>query len=236
MWPRGASPHGRVRAGKIVRDATRAAADRLSRSSAARCGVAFCECARPTRFGRGASRTPLRTITRRSACDPRRGPRASHAMRARSRRIAGRRRVRRRDDPPRFARSAPPLQGRERSTRLPALMRIAIPLETAPREQRVALVPDTVGRLVKAGFAVAVQAGAGERAGHLDDAYRQARATIEADFAATAAGSAALLVVREPIPAALDPLPAGAAVLGLLGRGENAALVQRALERPLSLF
>ena len=115
-------------------------------------------------------------------------------------------------------------------------MRIAIPLETAPREQRVALVPDTVGRLVKAGFAVAVQAGAGERAGHLDDAYRQAGATIEADFAATAAGSAALLVVREPIPAALDPLPAGAAVLGLLGRGENAALVQRALERRLSLF
>ena len=40
-------------------------------------------------------------------------------------------------------------------------MRICVAAETAPREQRVALVPDSVGKLVKAGHEVVVQAGAG---------------------------------------------------------------------------
>ncbi|MFI5210885.1 MAG: NAD(P)(+) transhydrogenase (Re/Si-specific) subunit alpha, partial [Gemmatimonadales bacterium] len=44
-------------------------------------------------------------------------------------------------------------------------MLIAVPRETAPRERRVALVPDTVGRLVKAGHTIRVERGAGAAAG-----------------------------------------------------------------------
>ena len=115
-------------------------------------------------------------------------------------------------------------------------MRIAIPLETAPREQRVALIPDAAARLVKAGFTVAVQAGAGERAGHVDDAYRQAGASVEPDLASTVAGASALLVVREPSADVLRALPSGCAVLGLIGRGGQSPLVDLALERRLTLF
>jgi len=50
-------------------------------------------------------------------------------------------------------------------------MRISVPTETAPREQRVALPPDSAGRLVKSGLEVAVQRGAGQRAGFRDEAY-----------------------------------------------------------------
>src|SRR5689334_16623687 len=115
-------------------------------------------------------------------------------------------------------------------------MRIAIPLETAPREQRVALIPDAAARLVKAGFTVAVQAGAGERAGHVDDTYRQAGASVEPDLASTVAGASALLVVREPSAELLRALPSGCAVLGLIGRGGQSPLVDLALERRLTLF
>jgi NAD(P) transhydrogenase subunit alpha len=44
-------------------------------------------------------------------------------------------------------------------------MRIAVVKETAPREQRVALVPESCKKLVQAGYEVGVEAGAGAAAG-----------------------------------------------------------------------
>ena len=41
-------------------------------------------------------------------------------------------------------------------------LRIGIPSETAGGEKRVATVPDVVEKLIKLGFTVAVQSGAGE--------------------------------------------------------------------------
>ena len=62
-------------------------------------------------------------------------------------------------------------------------MRIAIPRETAPREARVALVPEIVAKLIHAGHSVTLETRAGERAGFLDSAYSQAGASIAPDFA-----------------------------------------------------
>ncbi|MDX6476817.1 MAG: H+-translocating transhydrogenase subunit alpha [Gaiellaceae bacterium] len=56
-------------------------------------------------------------------------------------------------------------------------MRLGIAKESAPGERRVALVPDTIGRLGD-GVDVIVQAGAGEAAGFTDVAYRDAGAQI----------------------------------------------------------
>jgi H+-translocating NAD(P) transhydrogenase subunit alpha len=53
-----------------------------------------------------------------------------------------------------------------------------VPRESAAGEKRVATVPEVVERLVKLGFRVAVQAGAGEAANFSDDAYRAAGAQI----------------------------------------------------------
>ena len=47
-------------------------------------------------------------------------------------------------------------------------MHIAVPAETSPGELRVAITPDSVARLVKAGHVVRVQSGAGQRAGFPD--------------------------------------------------------------------
>jgi NAD(P) transhydrogenase subunit alpha len=58
-------------------------------------------------------------------------------------------------------------------------MRIGVPKETAAGERRVAIVPETVGRL--AGFEVAVERGAGAAAGYTDEAYAAAGATLVDD-------------------------------------------------------
>ena len=57
-------------------------------------------------------------------------------------------------------------------------MRIGVPRETVPGERRVALVPETVGRLVKGGNEVVVERGAGVEAAFVDSAYEQAGARI----------------------------------------------------------
>jgi NAD(P) transhydrogenase subunit alpha len=57
-------------------------------------------------------------------------------------------------------------------------MRIGVVRETAPGERRVALVPETVGRLAKAGNEIVVERGAGEASSFPDRMYTEAGATI----------------------------------------------------------
>jgi H+-translocating NAD(P) transhydrogenase subunit alpha len=48
---------------------------------------------------------------------------------------------------------------------------IGVPRETAAGEKRVATVPEVVEKLIKLGFRVAVESGAGEAANFSDDSY-----------------------------------------------------------------
>src|SRR3972149_7040298 len=60
-------------------------------------------------------------------------------------------------------------------------MRIGVPREVVPGERRVALVPETVQKLTKAGNEVVVERGAGVEAAFVDSAYEQAGARIVDD-------------------------------------------------------
>jgi NAD(P) transhydrogenase subunit alpha len=77
-------------------------------------------------------------------------------------------------------------------------MRIAVPKETAPRERRVALVPESCKKLVQAGYEVVLEAGAGEEAGFADQAYREVGATLESDPAAALGAADLVLKVGPP--------------------------------------
>ena len=57
-------------------------------------------------------------------------------------------------------------------------MRIGIPRETLEDQPLVAATPDTVRKLLKLGYEVVVERGAGERASYLDAAYAEAGAEI----------------------------------------------------------
>ncbi len=77
-------------------------------------------------------------------------------------------------------------------------MHIGIPRETKDHEYRVALTPEGARRLVEAGHAVSLEAGAGAAVGYADTAYRAAGASL---VDAAGAWSADLVVkVKEPQP------------------------------------
>ncbi len=77
-------------------------------------------------------------------------------------------------------------------------MKIAVVKETRPGETRVALAPESCKKLGQAGYAVAVESGAGQSAYYFDDAYREAGCTIEADPAALLGGADLVLKVNAP--------------------------------------
>jgi NAD(P) transhydrogenase subunit alpha len=92
-------------------------------------------------------------------------------------------------------------------------MRIAVPRERAPRESRVALVPESVGKLVKSGSTVTIEHDAGLAAGFPDAQYTAAGATIAADLASTLSGADLVCQIQPPESSELPSLPQGAAVV-----------------------
>jgi len=94
-------------------------------------------------------------------------------------------------------------------------MKVAVVKESAPGERRVALVPETVPRLIQAGLEVLVEQGAGDRAWFPDSAYSEAGASIlkTNDLYATAD---VLLMVTGPSEAQLGKLRQGQTVVGML--------------------
>jgi H+-translocating NAD(P) transhydrogenase subunit alpha len=105
-------------------------------------------------------------------------------------------------------------------------MRIAIPLETDADETRVAVTPETVGKLIKLGATVAVARGAGLKSGIPDADYADAGAEL-ADAAETTRGADIILKVRRPKPEELGAYPSGALLIGVMDPyGQTAALQQ----------
>jgi H+-translocating NAD(P) transhydrogenase subunit alpha len=118
-------------------------------------------------------------------------------------------------------------------------MRIGVPQETAPREQRVALVPESCKKLIQAGYDVAVEAGAGAAAGYPDAAYRDAGAAVEQ--AAALLGSADLVLKVGP-PSLAAPrdetawMRAGAIYVGSLMPLRNPEAVRALAARRVTAF
>ena len=95
-------------------------------------------------------------------------------------------------------------------------MKIGVPKETATGERRVALVPDAVASLKKdEKLDVAIEAGAGEAAGHPDSRYADAGAAVGAADAAWDAD--VVLRVSAPSSEEIGRLRSGQVLIGHLG-------------------
>ncbi|HXL53132.1 MAG TPA: Re/Si-specific NAD(P)(+) transhydrogenase subunit alpha [Gemmatimonadales bacterium] len=77
-------------------------------------------------------------------------------------------------------------------------MNIGVPKETAANERRVAVTPDVAGKLVKSGFSLLVERGAGEAASFGDEAYGAAGARLVASAAEVLGQSDVVLKVQPP--------------------------------------
>jgi H+-translocating NAD(P) transhydrogenase subunit alpha len=93
-------------------------------------------------------------------------------------------------------------------------MVVVVPREAALHERRVALVPETVARLVKSGIAVQVARGAGEAAAFPDELYERAGAVIVDEAGALARDADVVVAVGRPSPEVLSALKPGTVVVG----------------------
>jgi NAD(P) transhydrogenase subunit alpha len=94
-------------------------------------------------------------------------------------------------------------------------MILSIPRERQPGERRVALVPDAVNRLVKAGHTVRMETNAGLEAGFVDDAYKAVGAEIHTQE--TLYTDTDIIVrVDRPDTGELKLAPGGAVMIGFL--------------------
>ena len=110
-------------------------------------------------------------------------------------------------------------------------MRIGVPRETAAGERRVALVPEGVARLLKAGHEVLIQRGAGADAYFADADYETAGATIVDGGRAVLAEAELVLKVQKPSLDEADLLRSGSTLVSHLAPAGNAALLDRLAER-----
>ncbi len=114
------------------------------------------------------------------------------------------------------------------------IMRIGVLRETTPSERRVALLPDGIGTLVKAGVEVVIEAGAGASAGASDEAYAQAGATIAADARGACIGAAAVVKVQPPTVEEAGRLDPGTLLVSLLPTSERQDLLRILAERRIT--
>jgi H+-translocating NAD(P) transhydrogenase subunit alpha len=110
-------------------------------------------------------------------------------------------------------------------------MRVGVARETAPGERRVALVPETAGKLAAAGFDVVVEAGAGQAASFLDVDYTAAGVALGDAWAADI-----LVKVRRPDEQETGRLHDGQLLIGFLDPLGDPTGVDRIAGRGVTAF
>jgi NAD(P) transhydrogenase subunit alpha len=102
-----------------------------------------------------------------------------------------------------------------------------VPKETAEGEKRVATVPEIVEKLIKLGFKVVVQSGAGDAANFSDDAYRAAGAEIADSAAGLWDASDIVFKVRGPSPEEVGLMREGGTLVSFIWPAQNPELLKQ---------
>lgn len=121
-------------------------------------------------------------------------------------------------------------------------MKVGIPKEIASNEKRVALVPEAVGTVAKAGTEVLVEVGAGEGAYIPDRAFEEAGAILVPDARALFSQAEVILKVQAPIlntalgSHEVELIREGAVLITFLQPQSDPDLVQRLADRTITSF
>jgi NAD(P) transhydrogenase subunit alpha len=119
---------------------------------------------------------------------------------------------------------------------LNAVQRIGIPREIFPGEKRVATVPEVVQKLIKLGFSVAIEAGAGVDAYLSDDAYRAAGAEVVDGAARLWATSDIVFKVRPPTLDEVALMREGSTLVSFIWPAQNPELMQHLAARQVTVL
>ncbi len=115
-------------------------------------------------------------------------------------------------------------------------MQVAVPRESAAAERRVALVPDSLGRLKTRGVEAVVERGAGERALFPDAAYEEKGARLVASAAEALGGAEVVCKVQAPTPEEASLLREGSALISFLQPAAELELIAVLAARRITAF
>ena len=115
-------------------------------------------------------------------------------------------------------------------------MKIGAPKETAPGEARVALTPESAGRLQKLGYECIVESGAGTAASITDEAFEAAGVEVVASAADLWKNADVIVKVREPSADEIDAAPDGKILIGFIWPASNEALLEKMKARHMSVL
>jgi NAD(P) transhydrogenase subunit alpha len=105
-------------------------------------------------------------------------------------------------------------------------MRIGVPKEIYEGERRVATTPEVAAQLIKLGFDVAVEAGAGEHSSYSDDAYRDAGCEVIGSTDELWSSSDVIMKVRAPDNDEAARLRADQALISFIWPAQNPELLE----------
>lgn len=115
-------------------------------------------------------------------------------------------------------------------------MNIVVLRESLPGEERVALMPDSVKKLVALKSSVTVESGAGAGSARTDDDYREADAQVSESRTALLESADVLVTVNRPGPEIFAGMKSGAVVLGFLRPLDEPKALEPALKAGLTTF
>lgn len=114
-------------------------------------------------------------------------------------------------------------------------MKLSVPKETKFKENRVALTPDVVKGLVKKGFEVMVEQGAGLNSFYADETYAGAGATI-VDNAKCYSDADVVLKVNAPLPDEISRMKKDSVLISFMFAATNPQLVEACSKAGISAF
>jgi H+-translocating NAD(P) transhydrogenase subunit alpha len=115
-------------------------------------------------------------------------------------------------------------------------MKIAVPKETKLKENRVAVTPDVTKSLVKKGFEVMVESGAGLNSYFSDEAYIAAGAQIVSDKNKLYSEADAVLKVNAPTADEIAKMKKSAVLISLMWASTNPELIEACTKAGISAF
>lgn len=95
-------------------------------------------------------------------------------------------------------------------------MKLGVPGESETGEHRVALIPETIGRLTRDGHEIKIASGAGDSSGFPDSLYEEAGASVDADASSLLSSSELVIGVQPPTESIISGMQSGVIWVSML--------------------
>jgi len=115
-------------------------------------------------------------------------------------------------------------------------MKISVPKEVVSGERRVATTPEVVTQLLKLGYSVEIESGAGEAANFSDAAYQEAGASIAASKHDCWHDADIILKVNKPDENEEEYFKSGQTLISFFWPAQNEALLQRLADKNVNVI